>query len=99
MPPRGGPNNKKASARPCRRAGISDFTPHGCRHTWATWHYAANWDLTALMRLGGWKSVQMVLRYAHVNVGELRHTIDRLPIGGKLGDNDWRGANFGGKSK
>ena len=89
---------KKAFAGACRRAGISDFTPHGCRHTWATWHYAANRDLTALMRLGGWKSVQMVLRYAHVNVGELRHTIDRLPIGGKQGDNDWRGANFGGKS-
>ena len=63
----------------------SIFIPHGCRHTWATWHYAANRDLTALMRLGGWKSVQMVLRYAHVNVGELRHTIDRQPIGGKLG--------------
>ena len=77
---------KKAFAGACRRAGIEDFHPHGCRHTWATWHYAANRDLTALMRLGGWKSIQMVLRYAHVNVGELKHTIDRLPTGGKLGE-------------
>jgi hypothetical protein len=31
----------------------------------------------------------MVTRYAHVNVGELAHTIDNLPwneAGGKLGD-------------
>ena len=27
----------------------------------------------------------MVMRYAHVNVDELKHTIDRLP-GGFLGD-------------
>ena len=37
------------------------------------------------MRLGGWKSERMVMRYAHVNIGELQHTIDRLP-GGNLGD-------------
>jgi integrase len=70
----------------CRRAGIADFTPHGLRHTWATWHYARNRDLGALRTLGGWKSVAMVMRYAHVNVGELKHTIDRLPVGGGLGD-------------
>ena len=49
---------KKAFAGACRRAGIADFTAHGCRHTWATWHYAANRDVSALMRLGGWKTVQ-----------------------------------------
>jgi integrase len=76
---------KKGFSAACRRAGIEDFTPHGCRHTWATWHYAANRDLGALMRLGGWKSERMVMRYAHVNVAELRHTILALP-GGNLGD-------------
>ena len=40
-----------------------------------------NRDLGALIRLGGWKSEKMVLRYAHVNVGELAHTIERLPWG------------------
>jgi integrase len=76
---------KKAFAGACKRASISDFSPHDCRHTWATWHYAENRDLGALMRLGGWKTIAMVMRYAHVNVGELKHTIDRLP-GGNLGD-------------
>jgi integrase len=76
---------KKAFAGACERAGITDFSPHGCRHTWATWHYAANCDISALMRLGGWKTVSMVMRYVHANVDEHRHTIDRLP-GGNLGD-------------
>ena len=48
---------KKAFAGACKRAGIADFSAHGCRHTWATWHYAANRDLSALMRLGGWKTI------------------------------------------
>ena len=76
---------KRAFHAACRRAGIADFRPHDCRHTWATWHYAANRDLGALQRLGGWKSMRMVMRYAHVNVAELSHTIAALP-GGKLGE-------------
>ena len=76
---------KKAFAGACQRAGIKDFSAHGCRHTWATWHYAANRDISALMRLGGWKTVSMVMRYVHANVDEHRHTLDRLP-GGNLGD-------------
>jgi integrase len=69
----------------CNRARIMDFHPHDCRHTWATWHYWANRDLGALKRLGGWKTDRMVLRYAHTNVEEHKHTIDRLP-GGNLGE-------------
>lgn len=76
---------KTAFGGACRRAEIDDFHPHDCRHTWATWHYAANRDLVALMKLGGWKSERMVLRYAHVNVDHLAPSIDRLPWG-KSGD-------------
>lgn len=86
------PNDTSAGSRiatafagACRRAGITDFSPHDCRHTWATWHYQHNRDLGALQKLGGWKSIRMVLRYAHTNVGELGHTINRLP-GGEFGD-------------
>lgn len=61
-----------------KRAGITDFTPHDCRHTWATWHYAANKDLLVLMALGGWKSEKMVLRYAHVNTAHLAPSIGLL---------------------
>lgn len=76
----------------CRRAGIKGFRVHDCRHTWATWHYAANRDLGALQRLGGWKTLSMVMRYTHINVEELQHTIDRLPTGGNLGEPEIRKA-------
>jgi integrase len=72
----GGGQIKTAFRGACRRAGITDFSPHDCRHTWATWHYAANRDLIALMKLGGWKSERMVLRYAHVNVSQLAPSIN-----------------------
>jgi integrase len=72
----GGGQIKTAFKGACRRAGIVDFSPHDCRHTWATWHYAANRDLIALMKLGGWKSERMVLRYAHVNVAQLAPSVD-----------------------
>lgn len=61
-----------------RRAGLTDFRPHDCRHTWATWHYQVNRDLGALQTLGGWKTLSMVMRYAHTNVDELSATIDRM---------------------
>src|ERR1700722_18950694 len=80
---------RKAFAGACKRAGIKNFSVHCCRHTWSTWHYAKNRDLLALQRLGGWKTLAMVTRYAHVNVGELAHTVNNLPwneAGGKLGD-------------
>lgn len=69
---------KTAFKGACSRAGIADFRPHDCRHTWATWHYMANRDIGALMRLGGWQTMSMVMRYAHTNVDELSHTIDAL---------------------
>jgi integrase len=72
---------RTAFAGAVRRAGLENVTPHDCRHTWATWHYASNRDLGALQRLGGWKSVAMVMRYTHINVAELAHTIAALPGG------------------
>lgn len=70
---------KTAFRAACRRAEIEDFSPHDCRHTWASWHYAKHRDLSALMHLGGWKSEKMVLRYAHLNVGHLAGSIDAMP--------------------
>lgn len=67
----GGGQVKTAWKGMLTRAGITDFTPHDCRHTWATWHYIANRDLGALMRLGGWQTPSMVFRYTHVNASDL----------------------------
>jgi integrase len=50
-----------------RRAGLNpEFTPHTCRHTWASWHYALHRDLLLLKQEGGWSSVTLVERYAHL---------------------------------
>lgn len=67
----GGGQVKTAWAGMLKRAGVSDFTPHDCRHTWATWHYRANRDVGALMALGGWKTPAMVFRYTHINAAHL----------------------------
>ena len=55
------------------------YSPHDCRHSWATWFYSETRDLRALMELGGWKSERMVMRYTHVNPDHLRTQIDALP--------------------
>lgn len=61
----------------------TDVTPHTCRHTWATWHYAQHRDIRQLMELGGWKQISMVQRYTHVNVSHHAASIAALP---SLGD-------------
>ena len=72
---------KTAFNAACRRAGIKDFTPHCCRHDWATAFYQATHDLAALQYLGGWKTVSMVLRYAHTDVSNHAASIEMLTRG------------------
>jgi integrase len=58
---------KTAWAGALRRAGLNpELTPHDLRHTWASWHYALNRDLLALKIEGGWSSVSLCERYAHL---------------------------------
>jgi integrase len=58
---------KTAWAGALRRSDLNpDFTPHTCRHTWASWHYALHRDLLRLKADGGWSSVTLVERYAHL---------------------------------
>jgi integrase len=50
-----------------RRANLDPkLTPHDLRHSWASWHYALHRDLLALKTEGGWSSVALVERYAHL---------------------------------
>lgn len=51
-----------------KRAKIAYCTWHDLRHTWATWHLMNDppTPLEVLQRLGGWKDLRMVQRYAHL---------------------------------
>lgn len=43
-----------------------DFTFHGLRHTWASWHIMSGTPLEVLQKLGGWEDLRMVQKYAHL---------------------------------
>jgi integrase len=58
--------NNTAWKSALRRAGISGFRWHDLRHTWASWHVQNGTSLYDLKTLGGWASMAMVERYAHM---------------------------------
>lgn len=61
-----------------KRAGITNFRWHDLRHTWASWHVQNGTPLFVLQELGGWESVEMVRRYAHLAADHLAPFADRL---------------------
>lgn len=62
-----------------KAAGITDFVWHDLRHTWASWHVQNGTPLAELQTLGGWQTLAMVVRYAHLDDGTLRKAAARLP--------------------
>ena len=60
------------------RAGIDNFRWHDLRHTFATWHRQAGTPTHELQRLGGWKTLAMVERYAHIAPEGLQAAASRL---------------------
>jgi integrase len=57
--------NTRAWKLALKRAGIEDFRWHDLRHTWASWLVQNGTPLYDLQEMGGWKSSEMVRRYAH----------------------------------
>jgi integrase len=51
----------------CEHAKLSDVTPHVLRHTFASRLVMRGADLRTVQELGGWKSLAMVQRYAHLS--------------------------------
>lgn len=61
-----------------QRAGVENFRWHDLRHTWASWHVQAGTPLPVLKELGGWASLEMVLRYAHLGAEHLAEHAERI---------------------
>lgn len=72
--------NTKAWKAGLARAGIENFRWHDLRRTWASWHVQAGTPLYVLQELGGWESVEMVRRYAHLSTAHLVGYVHRLSI-------------------
>jgi integrase len=70
--------NTKAWRQALKVAGIADFGWHDLRHSWASWHVQAGTPLHVLQELGGWESVEMVRRYAHLSSDHLAEYVDRM---------------------
>jgi integrase len=58
--------------RACRKLGIKNLRMHDFRHTAATNMRKAGIDTTVVMKICGWKSVQMFLRYNEVDDSDLQ---------------------------
>jgi integrase len=69
--------------RTLKKVDIKNFRFHDLRHTWASWHVMNGTSLQELMELGGWKSYEMVLRYAHLAPEHLADAAARIeqPLG------------------
>lgn len=54
------------------------FTPHDLRHTWASYFYLISKDPILLRDEGGWSSVKLVERYAHLMPSALTGEIAKV---------------------
>ena len=79
--PREARNVLRAFYPAMRKAGIARFRFHDLRHTFATRLIQAGVDVYTVQKLGRWKTIAMVLRYAHHQPESLRggaEVLDRL---------------------
>lgn len=63
--------NRKTFDSATKKCLLVDFHFHDLRHTWASWHVQAGTPLFTLKELGGWETLEMVKKYAHLNADHL----------------------------
>lgn len=81
----------KVWRRAVKEAGFTDLRFHDLRHTWASWHRQAGTSCDELKDLGGWKSRQMVDRYAKFATEHLAAAAKRIESCVSVGGNDGGG--------
>lgn len=71
---------QRAFKSACEKASIAAFRWHDLRHTWASWHVQLGTLLYVLKELGGWATLEMVNRYAHLAPEHLQAHAQRLSL-------------------
>jgi integrase len=61
-----------------RRAKLPGVTPHTLRHTFASRLVMAGVDLRTVQELGGWQTLAMVERYAHLSPAHKQKAVERI---------------------
>lgn len=61
-----------------KKAKLKGFRWHDLRHTWASWAVMNQVPLPEVQRLGGWKTAQMVQRYAHFSTEHLAESAAKV---------------------
>jgi len=72
--------NGAAWRKAAERAGLRGLRWHDLRHTWASWAVQRGVSLHELMQMGGWRSLVMVQRYAHLAPDHLAAAAERVRI-------------------
>lgn len=62
----------------CQRAELTSVTPHSTRHTFATRLVENGVDLRTVQELGGWATLSLVQRYAHVSPSRKAEAVEGL---------------------
>jgi len=61
---------------------LEGFTWHGNRHTFASRLAMTGADVLTIKEVGGWKTLAMVQRYAHLTPNRLHEAVERLVSNG-----------------
>ncbi|AKD38106.1 phage integrase family protein [Pasteurella multocida subsp. multocida OH4807] len=80
--------NRKSFVLAAKKCFLVDFHFHDLRHTWASWHVQAGTPLFTLKELGGWETLEMVKKYAHLNADHLLEHANKVEFNGTFTSHD-----------
>ncbi len=71
----------RAAGQEDEAARLDGVTWHALRHTFASRLVTAGVDLRTVQELGGWRTLSIVRRYAHLSPGHLTAAVEKIVAG------------------